>query len=149
MFEPTYSFVPFKFKNLIETEPWYATDAKWSEKAQGFYVPYIKMVSIRERWDKAWFKFSELLANFNFIRVAKIMKDMNWTYWGDETSPNEQTLREFVRGLFDELLVRIVKNKFGFVESGGFRLEYNPSEDQELKLIFQAVSESEFLSDDN
>lgn len=72
------------------------------------------------------------LEEFDFEKVLKIQKLLKWKY--AKFSLTIDNLKNFVRSLIKTLL----EEKHEFIESGGFRIEYN-KEEKELRILFVAV----------
>jgi hypothetical protein len=63
-------------------------------------------------------KIDYLIKHFDFKKVHKVMKFLNWEYYGSKGVPSISTLEETAR----KLLRDVAKNKHGhWIESGGFR----------------------------
>ena len=69
------------------------------------------------------------LEEFDFKKVLKIQKLLGWKF-----SLTIDNLKKFVRSLIKTLL----EEKHEFIESGGFRVEYN-KEEKDLRILFVAV----------
>lgn len=72
------------------------------------------------------------LEEFDFKKVLKIQKLLGWKY--AKFSLTIENLKKFVRSLIKTLL----EEKHEFIESGGFRVEYN-KEEKDLRILFVAV----------
>jgi len=73
-------------------------------------------------------KIEEILENFNFEKVHKVMTFLNWT-WSGEKVPTSYHLRDEARRLLNE----IIKRPEPYIETGGFRAE---KDGKTLRLIF-------------
>ena len=88
-------------------------------------------------------KLDELIQSFDFGKVHEIMKLLNWT-WYNKGVPSVEDMIFAVEGLYYGIQDNILNNKYSYSATGGFVLTYNPDEDQELKLVFEAVTYSVF-----
>lgn len=97
-----------------------------------------------QKYDKL---IEELLEEFEFNKVAQIMYQLDWTWYGEEYPPTIEEMKKCVRSLYESIRTRILENIHCFCATGGFNLTFNPDEDQELKLTFEAVQYSVFGTD--
>lgn len=82
----------------------------------------------------------ELIKDFEWDKVKIIMEELNWTWFGNEKPPTIEEMKEMVRSLYSSIKNRIENNEYCFCSSGGFKLTFNPDEDNELSLVFEAVT---------
>ena len=76
----------------------------------------------------------EVMDNFNFHKVVKVMEVLNWNYpLNPAFEYNEHFLRPHVRGLLKKVMDEGIYN----YECGGWRIKYD-KKDQELECLFVA-----------
>ena len=68
-------------------------------------------------------RIQEVLDNFNFHKVKKVMDLLNWEWYHPETGSNYIPSIADLYNTAKNYLTRVVKTK-GMIESGGFRAEY-------------------------
>lgn len=107
-----------------------------------FLVPNKRISKLLDRKRKFDKKLEELLLDFDFNKVREIMESMDWT-WYNEGLPKVKSMKDMVRTLYNDIIMRIVKKKDAYCACGGFKLQYYP-EDEELTLIFEAITSSVF-----
>ena len=93
-------------------------------------------------------KFDAMLEDFDFEKVSKIMKLLNWK-WGLERGydiPEIEEMRESCCDLFDSALESFNKYQEADICSGGFRI--NIFKNKDILLSFSAV-ESTYNFEDN
>lgn len=87
-------------------------------------------------------KLQELIDEFSFQKVEDIMEVLEWT-WADTIGyPRKDDMIEVVESLYDSIENKILKGEYCFCATGGFKLTFNPEEDNELSLVFEAVTNS-------
>jgi hypothetical protein len=87
-------------------------------------------------------KLQELINEFEFYKVEKVMKVLDWT-WADIIGyPRKDDMIKKVENLYYSIESRILKEEYCFCATGGFKLTFNPNEDNELSLVFEAVTDS-------
>lgn len=79
-----------------------------------------------------------ILRTFDFNKVQKIMKNLNWT-WCTETVP---TITELTQHATD-LLNKCYDRKFHFTFSGGFEARYNKYKDGDVLSLRFIVEQRE------
>ena len=84
----------------------------------------------------------ELIADFDWDKVKRIMEELNWTWHYSGGVPTYEEMHKMVRGLYSSIKNRVDKNEYAFAASGGFKLTFNPDEGDELSLVFEAVTGS-------
>lgn len=84
-------------------------------------------------------KLQELIDEFDFERVHSVMKAINWTWAGDGI-PNQDNMIAMVKCLYNSIKDRVLKHEYCYCASGGFKLSFNPNEDNELNLVFELES---------
>ena len=82
----------------------------------------------------------ELIAEFDWSTVGKIMEELDWK-WRDGP-PTIEEMKKCVRNLYSSISNRVENNEYCFCATGGFKLTFNPDEDNELSLVFEAVTYS-------
>ncbi len=87
-------------------------------------------------------KLQELIDEFEFWKVEKIMEFLKWTWAGITGYPKKDDMIKMVKSLYDSIESRILKEEYCFSATGGFRLTFDPEEDNELSLVFEAVTDS-------
>jgi len=86
-------------------------------------------------------KLQELISEFEFYKVEKVMKVLDWT-WADIVGyPRKDDMINKVENLYNSIENRILEGEYCFCATGGFRLTFNPDDD-ELSLVFEAVTDS-------
>lgn len=87
-------------------------------------------------------KLQELLDEFDFERVHDTMDALGW-HWADvDGIPEKEDMIPLVRSLYDTIENRVLNGEYAFCATGGFRLTFNPEEDNELNLVFEAETYS-------
>lgn len=105
------------------------------------YLVPSNLVTREQKYDKL---LEELLEEFDFDKVVRIMKLLDWTWYGEPNSPTIDAMKDCIKGLYESIKQNILKNVYCYSATGGFNLSFNPDEDQELKLVFEAVEYSVF-----
>lgn len=88
---------------------------------------------------------NEILDNFNFEKVKKVMDFLNWEWFGSNGVPEIYELRQHARKLMNTAVTECLKSKETdyFTECGGFRVECNKYKDDPkiyLRLSFNLES---------
>jgi len=87
-------------------------------------------------------KLQELISEFEFYKVEKVMKVLDWT-WADIVGyPRKDDMIKVVEDLYNRIENRILKEEYCYCATGGFKLTFIPEEDNELSLVFEAVTNS-------
>lgn len=118
---------------------WYATEVFKLNNSYGNESYLVPKSRIEEKDSTI---LDELIENFEWEKVRRIMEELDWTWWGNENSPTIEEMKECVRNLYSSIENRIEKNEYCFCATGGFKLTFNPDEDNELSLVFEAVNYS-------
>jgi hypothetical protein len=145
MLEESYKLFDKSNICLINTDQdWFSKEVIAVRQANGEFgwlVPVNRCLKITDR--KSFFreKLKELIDSFEFDKVHKVMTELNWT-WADRGVPSVEAMKDRVRDLYNSIENRVVSNEFGYCSTGGFHLSYNPDEDEELRLVFEAVTDS-------
>lgn len=87
-------------------------------------------------------KLQELLDDYDFDKVERVMAELQWTWAGVNGYPTEDDMIPLVKNLYDSIENRVIENRYAYCATGGFKLTYNPDEDEELSLVFEAVTGS-------
>jgi hypothetical protein len=86
-------------------------------------------------------KLQELIDEFEFWKVENVMEVLNWT-WANIGYPRKDDMIKIVEDLYNSIENRILKGEYCFCATGGFKLTFDPEEDNELSLVFEAVTDS-------
>ena len=114
---------------------WFSREA-YLYSANQYFIPecYLKKALDQAKYYED--KLQELIDGFDFERVHSVMKTLNWT-WAGGGIPNEDNMITMVRSLYSGIKDRILKCEYCYCSSGGFKLTFNPNEDNELSLVFE------------
>lgn len=126
--------------NKYKNEEWFYKEALWVVNNR-WAVPEKRLL---KELDKKKFyrqKLQELIDEFDFWKVENIMKVLEWT-WANIGYPKEEDMIKVVESLYDSIENRILKGEYCFCATGGFKLTFDPEEDNELSLVFEAVTNS-------
>lgn len=86
-------------------------------------------------------KLQVLIDEFDFWKVENIMEVLGWT-WAEIGYPKKADMIKVVESLYTGIESMILKGEYCFCATGGFKLTFNPDEDNELSLVFEAVTNS-------
>jgi hypothetical protein len=130
------------------------TEAENYKKEEWFYKESFRFIDTQwaipekrllKELDKKKFyqqKLQELIDEFEFWKVEKVMEVLEWT-WADIVGyPRKDDMIKLVESLYDSIESRVLKEEYCFCATGGFKLTFNPEEDNELSLVFEAVTNS-------
>jgi len=87
-------------------------------------------------------KLQELIDEFEFWKVENVMEVLEWTWVGIGGYPKKDDMIKLVKSLYDSIENRVLKGEYCFCATGGFKLTFNPDEDNELNLVFEAENYS-------
>lgn len=87
-------------------------------------------------------KLQELIYEFEFWKVERIMEALEWRWIGITGCPKRDDMIKVVESLYESIENRVLKEEHCFCATGGFKLTFNPEEDKELSLVFEAVTNS-------
>jgi hypothetical protein len=87
-------------------------------------------------------KLQELIYEFEFWKVERIMEALEWRWIGITGCPKRDDMIKVVESLYESIENRVLKEEHCFCATGGFKLTFNPEEDNELSLVFEAVTNS-------
>lgn len=104
--------------------------------ANKYFIPecYLKKALDQAKYYED--KLQELIDGFDFKRVHSVMKAINWT-WTNIGIPDEDDMIAMVRSLYGGIRDRILKHEYCYSSAGGFKLTFDPDEDNELNLVFE------------
>lgn len=140
--EESYRLVTGEDISKFNTLQWFSREAIHNINGAGYLIPekyLIKELDRREFWR---LKLDELLSDFDFERVYKVMETLDWYWITAEGVPEVEDMKESVRHLYSSMESSIIEKIPMHSSSGGFLLKYNPEEDEELRLVFEATSYS-------
>lgn len=123
------------------TEDWFYKESFWLMNKQ-WAVPERRLL---KELDKKKFykqKLQELIDEFEFWKVEKVMEVLEWTWVDIIGYPRKDDMIKVVEGLYNSIENRILKEECCFCATGGFKLTFNPEEDNKLSLVFEAVTNS-------
>ena len=121
--------------------PWFNKECMFISNF-GWAVPEKYLLKDINRQEFFRSKLDELLKEFDFEKVHKIMDLLDWRWAGVIGTPEEEDMILVVRNLFDSIKGAIIRKERSFAATGGFKLAYNPDEDDEITLTFEAVTNS-------
>jgi len=87
-------------------------------------------------------KLQELIDEFEFWKVENVMEVLEWTWVDIGGYPKKDDMIKLVKSLYDSIENRVLKGEYCFCATGGFKLTFNPDEDNELNLVFEAENYS-------
>ena len=119
-----------------QNKPWYKDEVFKLTNACG-YASYLVP---KERLEEEPELIEELIAEFDWSKVRRVMEELDWTWWGNAAPPTYEEMHECVRGLYSSIKSRVENNEYAYAATGGFKLTFNPDEDNELSLVFEAVT---------
>lgn len=124
-----------KYVNL----PWFHKECKYL-CGSGWVVPEKYLLKDIDRQKFFRSKLDELLEEFDFEKVHKIMDLLNWRWAGVIGIPEKGDMIPVICSLFDSIKGAIMRKERSFAATGGFKLTYDP--DEEITLTFEAVTYS-------
>ena len=126
-----------KYKN----EEWFYKESFWLVNDQ-WIVPEKRLLKELDKKKFYQQKLQELIDEFEFWKVENVMEVLGWT-WADIIGyPKKDDMIKVVRDLYNSIENRVLKEEYCFCATGGFKLTFNPEEDNELSLVFEAVTNS-------
>ena len=120
-----------RYKN----KPWFNTEVFKLTSFCGYESYLVPKSKLEEKSSEL---IDELIEDFDWDKVKRIMEELNWTWWGNDNPPTIEEMQEMVRSLYSSIKNRVENNEYCFCSSGGFNLTFNP--DNELSLVFEAVT---------
>lgn len=120
---------------------WFREECKYIPNT-GWAVPekYLKKYIDKKKFYQQ--KLQELINEFEFWKVENIMEVLNWKWWDKDSYPKKDDMIKVVESLYNSIENRILKGEYCFCATAGFKLTFNPDEDNELSLVFEAVTDS-------
>ena len=117
--------------------PWFSEECKFISNT-GWAVPekYLTKDLDKEKFYSNLLQ--ELIDGFDFERVHKCMEVLNWPWIGVHGIPKEEDMVPVVKNLYKSIEKLILEGKYCYCATGGFKLTFNPEEDNELSLVFEA-----------
>lgn len=120
---------------------WFRKECKFIPN-YGWAVPEKYLLKDIDRQKFFRSKLQELIDEFEFWKVESIMQVLNWT-WADVVGyPKKDDMIKVVKDLYNSIENRVLEEEYCFCTSGGFKLTFNPEEENELSLVFEAVTNS-------
>jgi len=87
---------------------------------------------------KFWLnKLQELIDEFDFERVHECMDVLNWVWAGVDGIPEKKDMIPVVKSLYSSIEGKVLEGNYCYCTTGGFKLTFNPDEDNELSLVFE------------
>lgn len=119
-------------------QPWFKDEVfkQVTESGKAYYL------FPRERLKDKPSLIDELIADFEWEKVERVMSELQWTWWGRDEQPTIEEMQRVVRDLYSAIKNRVEAGEYAFCATGGFKLTFNPDEDDELTLVFEAVTAS-------
>lgn len=125
--------------NMYKNEEWFYKESLWVANNQ-WAVPEKRLL---KELDKKKFyrqKLQELIDEFDFWKVENVMEVLEWTWANTVGYPKKDDMIKVVENLYASIESRILKEEYCFCATGGFKLTFNPEENNELSLVFEAVT---------
>lgn len=120
-------------------EEWFFKESVWLTNNQ-WIVPEKRLLKELDKKKFYQQKLQELIDEFEFWKVEKVMEVLEWT-WADIVGyPRKDDMIKVVKSLYDSIENRILKEEYCSCATGGFKLTFDP--DNELSLVFEAVTNS-------
>ena len=121
-----------------QRQPWFKDEVfkQVNESGKVYYL------FPRARLDSKPSLIEELIADFEWEKVERVMSELQWTWWGRDEQPTIDEMQKVVRDLYSSIKSRVEAGEHAFAATGGFKLTFNPDEDNELTLVFEAVTAS-------
>ena len=141
MSDESYRILNASETEVYKTRDWFYKESFWIVNSR-WAVPEKRLL---KELDKKKFyrqKLQELIDEFDFWKVENIMEVLEWT-WADIVGfPKKDDMIKVVNNLYNSIENRVLKGEYCFCATGGFKLTFNPDEDNELLLVFEAVTNS-------
>jgi hypothetical protein len=119
--------------------PWFKKECKFISNC-GWAVPEKYLLKDLDRKSFYRSKLSELLEEFDFEKVHKIMELLDWRWVGVIGIPERTDMIPVVKSLYDSIEGAVLRSERSSATTGGFMLTFDP--DDEFKLAFEAVTYS-------
>lgn len=123
---------------------WYDTEVKQVSHA-GFLLYLVPENRLTKELDKKAFyqsKLQELINEFDFDRVHQVMDVLDWHWANVYGIPEKIDMISVVRSLYSDIEERVLDEEYCYSATGGFKLTFNPEEENELNLVFEAENYS-------
>ena len=136
------------YRILSNTEAESYKNEEWFNKEAlrlvDFYYAVPEKRLLKELDKKKFYrqKLQGLIDEFDFWKVEDIMEVLGWTWANNTGYPKKDDMIKVVEVLYNSIENRILKGEYCFCATGGFKLTFNPEEDNELSLVFEAVTNS-------
>lgn len=140
MSDESYRILSSAEAQAYKKEDWFFKEAIYINNS--YAVPEKRLL---KELDKKKFyrqKLQELIYEFEFWKVERIMEVLEWRWVGITGCPKRDDMSKVVESLYDSIENRILREEYCFCATGGFKLTFNPEEDKELSLVFEAVTNS-------
>ena len=140
MSDESYRILNASETEVYKTRDWFYKESFWIVNSR-WAVPEKRLL---KELDKKKFyrqKLQELIDEFDFWKIENVMEVLNWT-WFNIGYPKKDDMIKVVENLYNSIENRILKGEYCFCATGGFKLTFNPDEDNELSLVFEAVTNS-------
>ena len=121
--------------------PWFRKECRFISN-YGWAVPEKYLLKDIDKKNFYRSKLEELLSEFDFEKVHKIMDLLDWTWAGVCGIPEREDMIPVIKSLYDSIEGAVLRSEKSFAATGGFTLTFNPDEDDEIKLTFEAVTYS-------
>lgn len=121
---------------------WFKTECFPSAGAC-FFIPEHRMIKELDAIKFYENQLQEILDGFDFDKVHMVMETLDW-HWATIGVPEKKDMIEHVKCLYNSIKGRIIEHEHCFCASGGFKLTFNPDEDNELNLVFELESYSAY-----
>ena len=139
MSDEVYRFLNFGEAEVYKNEDWFSKEAKLLPDF-GWAIPEKRLLKMIDKKKFYRQKLQELIDEFEFWKVENVMEVLEWTW--TIGYPRKDDMITVVWDLYDSIENRILKGEYCFCATGGFKLTFNPDEDNELSLVFEAVTNS-------
>lgn len=141
MSDESYRIIDAAEYDIYKDKEWFYKESFWLTKNGRWAVPEKRLL---KELDKKKFyrqKLQVLIDEFDFWKVENIMEVLGWT-WAEIGYPKKNDMIKVVESLYAGIESMILKGEYCFCATGGFKLTFNPDEDNELSLVFEAVTNS-------
>lgn len=119
--------------------PWFKDECHFILNC-GWVVPEKYLLKDIDKKNFYRSKLEELLLEFDFEKVHKIMDLLNWTWASVIGIPEREDMIPVVKSLYDSIEGAVLRGERSSAATGGFMLTFDP--DDEIKLVFEAVTYS-------
>lgn len=139
MSDESYRILSFAEAEVYKNEDWFFKESKPLANF-GWAIPEKRLLKDIDKKNFYRSKLTELLTEFDFEKVHKIMDLLNWEWAGVMSIPERADMIPVIKGLYDSIEEAILRGERSSAATGGFMLTFNP--DDEIKLVFEAVTYS-------